>query len=254
MLRVINISGIVSYIMNTIKIENKNWKLEIDLNGGKIVNLEKDGQQILGTFERIDGKIANTHICVPNFDQEGMEEYGLLFHGPCRNAQWKLIKESENMIRIGFEFEGTEKYLSSLLIEQEFSLGDSFRHKIRVKNTGNNEVPVNIAIHNYWASKEGWLGLKINEVDISQIVKDDDYFDTKDENIVLFPDGRKFNLNLKGFNYVRLWTARKEEGSNTIYDQNCVGVEPSIGKGSYFGSEESMLKVGEIREVEQELL
>jgi galactose mutarotase-like enzyme len=234
------------------KISNDKWILRIDTDGGRIVSLERDGQQILGTFQRIDGKKGNTHVCVPNFGEEGVKDYNLPFHGPARNGEWVLVEKTENKIKISYEFKATEKYLSNLLIEQEFSLENGFRHKVTVKNIGNKDVPVNVAIHNYFVVNNGWLGLKINDVDVIQVVENDDCFDIGSENIILFTDGRKVNFNLSGFNNVRLWTARKGD-ENTVYDQEYVCIEPAIGKGDYFGSEESILKVGEIREVKQEL-
>ncbi len=237
--------------MNIKKINYKNWILEIDLNGGRIVNLERDNKQILGTFERIDEKKGNTHVCIPNFGKEGMEKYDLPFHGPSRNEEWMLVEQDDNKIKISYEFKAIQKYLSNLLIEQEFSLENGFKHKVTVKNIGEKDVPVNVAIHNYWAVNNSWLDLKINSVDVSQIIKDDDYFNIENENIILFSDGRKFNFNLKGLNYVRLWTGRKGDRDSVVYDQKYVCIEPAIGKGNYFGSEESILKVGETKEVEQ---
>jgi galactose mutarotase-like enzyme len=232
------------------EIFNNGWKLVIETKGGRIVNLDKDGQNILGTFERIDGKQGNTHVCVPNFGEEGMEEYGLPFHGPSRNEEWNLIEQTDKKIRINFKFEGTEKYLGKLLIEQEFDLEDGFRQKIRVENIGEKDVPVNLAIHNYWNAKNGWQGLKINESDVSKIVKNDDYFEVKNQNIILFPDGRKMRLDLDGFTSVRLWTGRNDGQ----YDQSYVCIEPVIGGEGYFGNERSILKVGEVKEANQRIV
>ena len=110
---------------------NKNgWSVEIDLNGGRIKRLEKDRQKILGTYERIDGKIGNTHICVPNFAAEGVEKFGYVFHGPFRNALWRLVCQSENRIEISCE-------IDSLLVNQIFEIGDDFNHKVQVRNVGN---------------------------------------------------------------------------------------------------------------------
>ncbi len=237
--------------MNIKKIKVGVWILEIDLDGGRIVSLKKSDELVLGTFQRIDEKKGNTHVCVPNFGEEGMEKYELPFHGPSRNEEWILVEETENKLKISYEFRATEKYLSNLLIEQEFNLENGFNHKVTVKNIGGKDVPVNVAIHNYWVVNNGWLGLRINDVDVGQIVKDDDYFDVGSENIILFPDSRKFNFNLKGFNCVRLWTGRKGEGKNIVYDESYVCIEPAIGQNGFFESEESILKVGETREVEQ---
>lgn len=233
------------------KISNDKWILRIDTDGGRIISLEKNGQQILGTFERIDGKKGNTHVCVPNFGEEGVDEYDLPFHGPCRNEEWMLVEKTENKFKISYEFRATEKYSSNLFIEQEFSLENGFKQKVTVKNIGGKDVPVNVAIHNYWMINNGWLGLKINDIDVSHIIKNDDYFDIRNENIILISDSKKFNFNLKGFNCVRLWTGRKGEGDNIVYDQKYVCIEPAIGKNGFFGSEESILKAGETKEVEQ---
>ena len=42
--------------MNIVKIGNRGWLLEVDLDGGRIYKLTCGDQLILGTFDRIDGK------------------------------------------------------------------------------------------------------------------------------------------------------------------------------------------------------
>ena len=62
--------------MKLIEFKNKNWLLKIDLEGGRIYELSKEGEKILGTYERIDEKIGNTHVCIPNFAREGGTIWG----------------------------------------------------------------------------------------------------------------------------------------------------------------------------------
>jgi len=47
------------------KIEKFGWRVEVDLEGGRIISLMKDREGILGNFERMDGKMGNTHVCIP---------------------------------------------------------------------------------------------------------------------------------------------------------------------------------------------
>ena len=112
--------------MNFIKLEKNNWILEVDLNGGRIVNLIKDDQKILGTFERIDGKKGNTHICTPNFANEGVEKFGFIFHGPFRNAEWNLASSKEDSLEIKCEIDG-------LLVRQKFLINEEFEQIIEMK-------------------------------------------------------------------------------------------------------------------------
>jgi galactose mutarotase-like enzyme len=231
-------------------LKNKNWKLEIDLNGGRIVELEYNNKTILGTFARIDGKIGNAHVCVPNFGYEGIEEYKMPFHGPARSKLWE-IKENDKKgaIIIFCNLENFEKYPGKLYVEQEFILNDGLKQIVRVKNIGKDEAPVNVAIHNYFNAPNGWENLKINGVKVENIVKADDYIFTKKENEVLITGLKPMSLILNGMNWIRLWTARKQYDGQILYDQEYVCIEPTVGRGDYFGSEESLLRPGETREV-----
>ena len=94
--------------MNTIRLVSNDWELIFDLSGGRIVSLKNKDKFILGTFQRIDGKTGNTHVCTPNFAEEGMEKYNLPFHGPFRNSEWTLINNSETNLEINCVNDGLE--------------------------------------------------------------------------------------------------------------------------------------------------
>ena len=232
---------------NIISINKDNWFLEIDLNGGRIRELKHKDQLTLGTFERIDGKNGNTHICIPNFGNEGMEKYGLQFHGPSRTGLWSVKDINESSLTISYEFENVGSYPGKIYTEQIFNLDGGFNQKVIIKNVGDVDAPINLGIHNYWNSPNGWGGLKINDVDVTKLIKADTYFDVKISNEVSIPGLEKIKLDFDGFDFVRLWSARKEIEGNLMFDNNYVCIEPCIGKDNYFGSEESMLKPGEQR-------
>lgn len=217
-----------------------NWKLEFDLKGGRIKKLEKNKKLILGTFDRVDGKIGNTHLCVPNFEEEGKK--GILpFHGLFRNIEWRGDLET------GFVARET-----GLEVIQEFELKTKFVHKISVKNIGEIDQPVNIALHDYWAVSDNWVGLKINGVDVTEGIIDSLYIEAKEHNVIEFMNGKKINVDLKGFNFFKLWTGFVEEEGQKVFDTEYVCIEPVRGKsGEYYGTKESILKPGESLEVSQ---
>jgi galactose mutarotase-like enzyme len=236
---------------NLIELNKNNWFLEIDLNGGRIKELKYNNQTVIGTFERIDGKTGNTHICTPNFGNEGMEKYNLPFHGPARSGIWEVKNKNESSIIINYEFKEVGSYPGNMYIEQEFKLDKEFTQKITIKNIGLVEAPVNMGIHNYWNSPEGWNGVKINNVDVTNLVENDTYFKMEKTNEILIPGLEKMYLELNDFDYARLWSGRKEIEGNLIFDRNYVCIEPCIGKEDYFGSEESILKAGESKILSQ---
>lgn len=215
------------------------WNFETDLNGGRIKKLEKDGVLILGTFERVDGKAGNTHVCVPNFAEERTET-GLPFHGPFRSLMWQGDSSRLSAINMGLE------------VTQKFELDSKFTQKISVKNIGEAKQPVNVAIHNYFAAEDNWVGLKINGVDVTEEILDSLFVKAKEHNVIEFLNGKKINIDLKGFNFFKLWTGFVVEEGQKVYDTEYVCIEPVRGKsGEYYGKEESILKPGEILEVNQ---
>ncbi len=230
--------------MNIVKIEKDSWTLEVDLDGGRIVNLVKNGQKILGTFERIDGKKGNTHICVPNFANEGVEKFGFIFHGPFRNAVWNLITQNENSLEIEYEIDG-------LLVKQKFLINEEFEQIIEVKNNSSENKRVNVAMHNYWDTEFGWQGTKLNGVDISDGFKTNPEVKLEKENILEFSNKKPIIWKVENLKLAKLWTGFKEENGKRVYDQKYVCLEPEMEFEGFVETEESWVEIGGKIELKQ---
>lgn len=251
--------------MSTIHtIKQNNWQLTIDLIGGRIAELSYNDILILGTFERIDGKKGSTHLCLPNFSGEGMGEYGLPFHGRVRNSRWKLVVgracrqagswETKSIdraqVKLKCSIKRTEKYPADLLVTQQFELdAEKFAHTISVLHLGGVTVPVNIGVHNYWATPEGWKGLHINGDNVEEKIKTNGSIRLMDQNLIEFP-GRKIKWVTKSFEDGVLWSACK--GSQ--YDSSYVCIEPVLNfSHSPFSSHTLNLKRNETIVVVQKI-
>ncbi len=232
--------------MEIIKIEKNNWLLEVDLQGGRIVNLIKDNQKILGTFERIDGKKGNTHICTPNFANEGVEKFGFIFHGPFRNVVWNLVSQNNDGLEIECEIE-------SLLVKQKFLINEEFEQLIEIKNNSEERKRVNVAMHNYWDTEFGWQGTKLNGEDITQGFKTNPEVKLEKENILEFPGKLLIVWKVENFKLTKLWTGFKEENGEKIYDQKYVCLEPEMEFEGFVETEESWLEPGKSVNLKQVL-
>ncbi len=232
--------------MNTIQLDFGFWELIIDLDGGRICSLKNKGILILGSFFRIDGKQGNTHVCIPNFADDGVEKYGFIFHGPFRNAKWNLIQQLEDLLEIECEIDG-------LRVQQIFSLNnDYFIQKIVIENKSEEEKPFNMAIHNYWSSDLGWQGATLNNFDLSLGIKESTFVNLRQLNDLDVPGKPLIKWQLAGFNYARLWTGFLEEGNNKIFDNNYFCLEPVIEKdGKFIESLDAMLQPKSKKELKQ---
>lgn len=224
--------------MNTIIIKNNWWILEIDLNGGRIVNLIKNKQKILGTYNRIDGKTGNTHVCVPNFASEGINKFGFIFHGPFRNIIWKVIKQDKNCLEICEE-------IDSLLVSQVFEIRENFNQRIIVKNRGGEKKRVNVAIHNYWDTEFGWKGIKLNRQDITNGFVDNPEIKIEKNNILEIPGKKVIHWKVENFKKAKLWTGVKEEDEKRIYDEKYACIEPIMEYEGFVETDESCLEPGD---------
>jgi galactose mutarotase-like enzyme len=224
------------------------WELNIDLNGGRIINLKKGDDLILGTYERIDGKSGNTHVCIPNFADHGVEEFGLPFHGPFRNGSWSLIDKKEDSVSVKCEIE-------QLSVVQLFIFDkNSLTHKITIENVGNNPKPVNAAIHNYWSSAIGWEGVVLNGNNLSKDIKESNFVSLEKINELFIPGKPLIRWSLERLNHAKLWTGFLEEGGNKIFDNNYFCLEPIMEKDNlFFGSPASMINSGSKIEIEQKI-
>jgi hypothetical protein len=220
--------------MKIIKIKKDGWLVEVDLDGGRIVNLIKDGQKILGTFERVDGKNGNTHVCIPNFANEGVEKFGFVFHGPFRNTVWSLVAQNDKGLEIECEIEG-------LLVKQKFLIDDEFEQTIEIKNNSLERKRVNIAVHNYWDTEFGWQGTKLNGKNITDGFKTNPEVELEEENILELPNKKPIIWKVENFKLAKLWTAFEDSNGEKIYDQKYVCLEPEMEFEGFVETEESWL-------------
>ncbi len=239
--------------MTNIKLISNSCELEIDLNGGRIVKLIKDGKEVLGTFNRIDGKQGNTHLCVPNFANEGVEKYGLPFHGPSRNNEWKILEQTEDSVTIFYELKNIGNYPGYIGLTQKFEINENFSQKITLINLGETRTPINLGIHNYFKSDKGWQGIKINGVEVSKTVEISDYVELKDINNIEIPGKENIIWKTIGFRFAKLWTGFREEDGKKIFDNNYVCIEPVRGKEGFLETPESEIERGSVLIFEQQL-
>ena len=148
-------------------IQKEKSLLQINLSGGRIQELVLNTVPILGTFTRIDGKKGNTHLCVPNFGKEGTEKYNLPNHGPARKAKWQFINQTDSSLTIGYDMPKAGSYPTTLSIVQIFSLtNNTCKHEVQITNSGSKKAPVNLAIHYYWHTAQGWSNIQLNNQNV----------------------------------------------------------------------------------------
>jgi galactose mutarotase-like enzyme len=224
---------------NYLTFKKNDWELILNLQGGRVAYLNYKNKNILGSFARMDGKEGNTHLCLPNFGVEGEDKYGLPFHGFARTSYWKKEEESHQYLSISTWIKATHKYESDLQVIQKFILEkEYFQQEISVTNQGSKSVPVNVGIHNYWNTIQGWDGLAINGYKVTDLVKENGYINIGAKNEIVFPIGKKVLWELTGFNRAVLWTAQKDGH----YNADFVCIEPVKEYAlDYFGSPSSLL-------------
>ncbi|HRT40170.1 MAG TPA: hypothetical protein P5299_02305 [Candidatus Woesebacteria bacterium] len=194
------------------KLIENGWELGIDLMGGRITELRKDNQQILGTFQRIDGKKGSTHVCFPCF---GNEMPKLPFHGPARDEKWTIADTYGENAEIVYSYKKWR-------IKQIFKLEKVFVHQFIIENKGMRKLPVNLAVHYYF--NLNYKDLTINGDKMEQYIKADGEIQAKRTNII--DDGTiRILMILDGFERIHLWTGRK----NGIYDESYCCLEPLWG-------------------------
>jgi galactose mutarotase-like enzyme len=188
-------------------IEQKGWKLDFSLEGGRVVSLKKDDKSILDTFDRGNGKIGRTHLCVPNFSGE-FEEYELPFHGPSRDRLWELVSNSGKSAEINYKMINEGKYPTNLDISQTFELNDNFVHRVKIKNIGDKDALLNLAIHYYFNLNPDRVML--NGIDVSDLVRRDQESGVKGT-ISISDKKNAFLMNLGKFGErVHFWSGSKD--------------------------------------------
>jgi galactose mutarotase-like enzyme len=221
-------------------VKGKN-KLVINQLGARVEELILGGQKIFTKVVRGDGKEASSHPCIPQFGPDNSGIYNLPQHGSARNKDFKQFV-SDGKITLSLSIRDGN-YPEGLNIKQEHSLtNEEYILRTIVSNFGFQSLPVNFAEHFYWDAPDGWEGLKINGINVTEVVKKDASIEIKPENIILIPGQKAIILNQKGFSIFRLWAYGNPQTDE--YDNNYVCIEPveSDPEGNFFGSEKSIIK------------
>lgn len=227
-------------ISTLFSLKNEQSELKVDLNGGRIVELKLKNRLILGAYDRLDGKKGSTHLCLPNFQDEG-ENFGLPFHGPARNSLWTLVSSPPNSLEIEYLLKDFANYPANLKTTQIFTLSPSwFSQSILIENIGTKTAPLNLAAHYYWDTPNSWKGLLINNQKTTEKVIDNGIVELKDKNEIVFPGQKPIILQQQGFAMAKLWTTATPDKKQ--FDHSFVCIEPLRGIDRFFGSAESLLQ------------
>lgn len=233
-------------LVGNIEKEKGEDKLVVNPHGARIEELVLGGQKIFIKVNRGDGKEGSTHPCIPQFGPETTTSFGLPQHGSARNKDFKS-SPSSSYILLAQEIEDGE-YPKGLTIKQDHSLIDGKYYLTTVlSNNGDQALPVNFAEHFYWNAPNGWEGLMINKVDVTDIVKKDGAIKILSKNEIIIPGQKPVILKQKGFSIFQLWVYKNPETGER--DKNYVCIEPAEGDPAknFFGSNESMIKSHQFR-------
>jgi len=226
-------------------ISNNGWDIAVNLQGGRIEELDFKGTRVLGTYNRIDGKVGNTHVCLPSFDKEGESQYNLPFHGLVRIAQWTMTANAPNSLSISCITPSSNFYPAEFEVIQTFTLDKSFTHTVKVTHIKGRKVPLNIGYHYYWDTPNGWNGTMIQKEDRTNDIKTNGFINLQKSNSIVFPHAQ-YELVSHGFRSAVLWTSFKEsEEKQKEFSQDFCCIEPIVQWPSYFGSEKSMIHPNE---------
>ncbi len=216
--------------------------LIMNSHGALIEGLTLDGVRVLATVTRGDGKKAATHPCTPIFGRETTTNYGLPQHGPMRNSD-TVMRRAGNSILVSYDVENGS-YPRGLRVEQiariengKFSLDTLHR------NSSVTPLPANFGEHLYWDAPQGWEGVEINGIDVTELVKKDSVVDLLPRNEISIPGKPIYILEQIGLFKVVLWTGQSSEG---VFDKNYVCIEPVEGDplANFFGTESSLIPPG----------
>ncbi len=227
--------------------------VSVDLVGGKITQLVLGGKTVLGSFDRIDGGVGETHPCTPNFGPVD-EKYGVKQHGPGRKLPWERVSDDgDEKLKMRLEIDGDDyPKFAGLVVEQAFSFeSGEFVVTTTHTNNGKDKMPINFGEHFYFNTPlVSWDGLEINGRSMKDKVKNTGVIGLLDENIISGLSVGEIILKQEGLEKAVLWTGRNREEE---FDKHYVCIEPVEGSPvegnnpGFFGSDDSMIPSGESR-------
>lgn len=145
--------------MSKITLRSKNALVQIDSIGASICQLRLKGNEILWSGTRPDVGKGITHPCIPNFNIAD----GLPNHGPARKEEWQQVSEKSFFWSMK-EIEGV--YPAGIEATRTFEIFDDvLTVTTRVTNHSEQDLPINIAEHNYFRCQcEQRSHVKVNGV------------------------------------------------------------------------------------------
>lgn len=227
--------------------------IRIDPLGAKIRLLKLNGEVVLTTVKRADGKQGITHPCTPNFGLvEEAKKLDLPQHGPARNLLWEVAPKdfSQSVERVtrslSLTVPKTGSFPDGLSVRQEFELAPG-KCTLTTTHTNNGEgvAPVVFGEHFYFnvLYAPTWEGLRINGADATDLVRQNGRVNLEPENIIELPGKPVIKMRQSGLSVAVLWTG----GSGGSLDKHYVCIEPVEMSPDKFCLPESMIKPGESR-------
>lgn len=231
-------------------------RMEIQTFGARIGELTLGGVKILTTVTRGDGEKGSSHPCSPLWGED--THFGLPRHGTMRDSQCRVVKNERNgnIVVLSYKIKKgiKERSYPGVKVSQNFELSnglftlETFHsvHPDSLSNPSKAAVPVNFAEHLYWNAPQGWEGLRINGIDVTNIVKQDGHIELGERSTIEIPRMPTIILETEGFGFAQLWAYKNPETG--VFDSNYVCIEPVEGDPTgFFGSEKSLIKPGGIR-------
>lgn len=227
--------------------------IRIDPYGAKIRLLKLNGEVVLTTIKRADGKQGITHPCTPNFGLvETAKKLDLPQHGPARNLLWEVAPKdfSQSVERVTRSLSLAVPKMGSfpdgLNVRQEFELAPG-KCTLTTTHTNNGEgvAPVVFGEHFYFnvLYSPTWEGLKINGIDVTHLVRQNGRINLKPENMIELPQKPVIKMRQSGLSVAVLWTG----GRADLPDKHYVCIEPIEMAPDRFGSPESIIGPNESR-------
>jgi hypothetical protein len=202
---------------NPVEIRNPQGDvLIVDPRGGRIIELTLGGVPILTSITRGDGSKANTHLCTPIFGPDKDDLYGLNQHGDMRNNFCEVAKtEDGEGITVSYKIlDADGKYPSGVIVKERLTIKDGkLEWTITHENTGEQEAPVNLGLHCYFAAPNGHVGTRVNGKDVTSLIEGNRVVSLEETSVLEIPGvSKKLILAQQRFRFANYWVGRYTDG------------------------------------------
>lgn len=226
----------------------KNDLIRVNPLGAKI-EVVLNGNAILGSFLRGDGRQGVTHPCSPIFGPDRKNFYGLKQHGNMRNEACEVEKKDDSIVVSHLITD--PGYPSGMKVEQVMRLIDgAFSFEMTHTNTGDMVAAVNSGEHCYFDAPLGFEGTKVNGQDITQLIKnnyDGIAIDLNESNSIQIPGKPEYILEQQGFKKAVVWVGKNPETKEIDKTYLCIEPVEDDPFGEFFGTTPSLVIPGKNR-------